>query len=206
MLTGFLSLLISSVFISRVSNYKRMLAYSSIENMGIMFIGVALGPQGIFAALLHTLAHSLSKASLFLTSGNIVSLYGTKRIDGVQGLLQRDARSGWLWIASMLSIIGIPPSPIFISKFLLLGALWQNGFAWLAVPFFILTVTAAFGLGNSACKMAFGGSDAGEAAQAALTPIAYVPQVALLLVLWIIGADMPAQVLSLLTEAARFFK
>jgi len=206
MLTGFLSLLISSVFISRVSNYKRMLAYSSIENMGIMFVGVALGPQGIFAALLHTLAHSLSKASLFLTSGNIVSLYGTKRIDGVQGLLQRDARSGWLWIASLLSIVGIPPCPIFISKFLLLSALWSNGLAWLTVPFFLLTVTAAFGLGNAAFKMAFGGNDAGGGARAALTPVAYVPQAALLLILWLVGANMPAQALSLLTDAARFFR
>ncbi len=72
-LTGFLSLLVSSVFMLRIKNYKRMLAYSSIENMGY-YLGIGLGTAGIFAALLHTLAHSLSKASLFLTSGNILSL------------------------------------------------------------------------------------------------------------------------------------
>ncbi len=204
-LTGFLSLLISSVFMLRITNYKRMLAYSSIENMGIMFIGISLGPQGIFAALLHAMAHSFSKASLFLTSGNIVALYQTKKIDGVQGLLQKDARSGWLWIVSVLSILGLPPFPIFISKFFLLKALWQTGFSWLAIPFFLFMIIIAFGMGNAAFRMAYGEDKDRKASSKRLSWQAYAPQYALLLILLLIGTDMPGQVLSFINNAVRFF-
>ena len=137
MITGFLSLLVSAVFMLRLKNFKRMLAYSSIENMGILFIGVSLGKYGIFAVMLHTLAHSLSKTSLFLTSGNILHLYKSKKIDSVTALLKTDSATGWIWIISMLSIIGIPPFPIFISKFILIKAFWLSGMGWLAVPFLL---------------------------------------------------------------------
>ena len=94
-MTGFLSLFIAAAFLLQIVNYKRMLAYSSIENMGILFLGTALGPAGLFAALLHSAAHSLAKASLFLTSGNILHLYGTKKDREVRGLLRREPRTGW---------------------------------------------------------------------------------------------------------------
>ncbi len=62
---GFLSLLVAAAYLLQVVNYKRMLAYSSIENMGILCLGLAFGPPGLFAALLHSAAHSLSKAACF---------------------------------------------------------------------------------------------------------------------------------------------
>ena len=77
---GFLSLFVTAVFVYHIKNYKRMLAYSSIENMGILIIGTALGGVGMFAAMVHLIGHSLIKASFFLTSGNILEIYGTKKI------------------------------------------------------------------------------------------------------------------------------
>lgn len=204
-LTGFLSLLISSVFILRVRNYKRMLAYSSIENMGIMFIGVGLGPIGIFAAMLHALAHSLSKTSLFLTSGNILHHYKTKKIDEVRGMLEKDPVTGWLWIVSALSIFGIPPFPIFISKFFIVKAFWMNGEPWLALLFFLFIIIVTFGMGRAVFNMTFGDASSSNEGSAHLSLSAYLPQVAFLLVLLLVGIGMPHQVFDMINNAAGFF-
>ncbi|MCX6122108.1 MAG: proton-conducting transporter membrane subunit [Ignavibacteriales bacterium] len=206
LITGFLSLMVSAVFMLRLKNYKRMLAYSSIENMGILFIGIALGKYGIFAALLHTLAHSLSKASLFLTSGNILQLYKSKRIEEVNGLLQTDPRTGWLWIISMLAIIGFPPFPVFISKFLIVRAFWLSGMSWLAIPFFLFLVIIMFGMGGTVFKMAFSDVQTANAGSKKFAAYAYAPQLVLLLILCIIGINMPKQVLDLLNGAVGFFQ
>lgn len=206
LLTGFLSLFVSAVFMLRIKNYKRMLAYSSVENMGIMFIGVGLGQPGLFAAMLHTFAHSLSKTSLFLTSGNILHDYKSKRVDDVRGLLKRDPATGWLWIVSVLSIIGIPPFPIFISKFFIIKAFWLNGESWLAVLFFLFIVIVTFGMGSTVFNMAFGDdpSDGTGKIRSALS--AYAPQIVLLVILLIVGINMPHQAFDLMNKAAGFFR
>jgi hydrogenase-4 component F len=205
LLTGFLSLMVCAVFMLRIKNYKRMLAYSSIENMGILFIAVSLGKPGVFALLLHTLSHSFSKTALFLTSGNILHIYKSKKIENVQGLLQKDSRTGWLWIISSLSILGLPPFPAFISKFLIIKAFWLNGSSWLAIPFFLFLVVISFGMANAVFKMVYGKSQFEEENKFKLSSFAYLPQLVLLLVLLMIGINMPQQVFELINNAAGFF-
>jgi hydrogenase-4 component F len=204
-LTGFLSLMVSSVFMLRIKNYKRMLAYSSIENMGILFIGVALGPTGFFAIMIHALSHSLSKASLFLTSGNILYHYQSKKIEDVKGLLAKDSHTGWLWIISSLSILGMPPFPAFLSKFLIIKALWINGITWLAIPFFLFLVVISYGMGNTVFKMAFGKQKTEINTNADLSFAAYLPQLIMLAILLLIGIYIPNQVLLFINNAAGFF-
>jgi hydrogenase-4 component F len=198
--------MVSAVFMLRLRNYKRMLAYSSIENMGILFIGAALGKYGFFAVLLQTLSHSLSKASLFMTSGNILYLYKSKRIEDVSGLLKTDPRTGWLWIVSMLAIIGLPPFPAFISKFLIIQAFWFSGMSWLAIPFFLFLIVITFGMGTTVFKMAFGEAQKDCATNQTLMMYAYVPQFVLLLILFILGTNMPQHVLDILNSTAGFFQ
>jgi hydrogenase-4 component F len=204
-LTGFLSLFVSAVFMLRVKNYKRMLAYSSIENMGIMFIGIGLGKFGLFAAMLHTFAHSLSKTSLFLTSGNILHLHKTKKIEEVRGLLKTDSITGWIWIVSALSIIGIPPFPIFISKFFIVKAFWLNGYGWLAIVFFLFLIIVTFGMGKAVFDMAFGEATSKQEKENRLALSAYLPQIVFLVVLLVVGINMPHQVLDMINRAADFF-
>lgn len=205
LVTGFLSLLISAAFLLQTANYKRMLAYSSIENMGLLFIGTTLGPAGLYAALLHSAAHSLAKASLFLTSGNILSLYASKRIEDVRGLLRRDPRTGWLWIVSFLAVAGFPPFPAFLSKFLLIRAFFAAGRGWLAAPFLLLIVVIVFGLGGAVFRMSFGDP---PASAPGLRPdvLALAPQMLLLALLLSIGLSIPGAVQTLLRTAAGFFQ
>ena len=204
LVTGFLSLLISAVFMLQLKNYKRMLAYSSIENMGILFIGIALGKPGIFAAMILLIAHSFSKTSLFLTSGNILHLFKTKKIESVRGLLKKDSLTGWIWIISLLSISGLPPFPAFIAKFLIIKAFFSAGLGWLSVPFFILLAVIIYGMSSAVFKMSFGDSEIEVTATRRLKYSAYAGQIIMLLLLAAIGTNIPETVLNLLKNAAGF--
>ncbi len=206
LLTGFLSIMISAVFMLRLKNYKRMLAYSSIENMGILFIGITMGPVGIFAAMLHTLSHSISKTSLFLTSGNILNLFKSKKIEEVKGILKKDSITGWLWIISVFLIIGIPPSPVFISKFFIIKAFWIKGMGWLAVLFFLFLIIVSYGMCTAVFNMVFGEDKLNEIKNKRLSFFAYTPQIILVIILFVLGINLPARVLALLNDAAGFLK
>lgn len=160
LMMGFLSIFIGAVYIVRVNNYKRMLAYSSIENMGIIIIGLALLGNALYAAMLHLVAHTLIKGAFFLTSGNILRRYETKDINKVSGLLQKDGWTAWLWIFSFVMMAGIPPSPIFFSEFIIFRTLLIRELPILAFLFLILLTIIMFGMARSVLKMAFG--DAAE--------------------------------------------
>jgi hydrogenase-4 component F len=200
LVTGFLSLMVCSVFILRLKNYKRMLAYSSIENMGLLFIALSLGKVGIFIVMLQVLAHSLSKTSLFLTSGNILYIYKSKKIDDVKCLLKNDPKTGWLWIISIFAIIGLPPFPVFMSKFLLVKALWTQGLTWLTIPFFLFLVIITYGMSREVFKMVFGENSSEDLSRTKLTYVAYLPQIVLLIILLIIGINIPQQMMNFINN------
>ncbi|MBI2067572.1 MAG: NADH dehydrogenase FAD-containing subunit [Deltaproteobacteria bacterium] len=119
-LLGLISLFVAALFISGQRDYKRMLAYSSIEHMGILALAVGIGAD--FAGLLHAVNHSLTKALLFLVAGQILILYRTKIASDVHGLLKTIPPTGFLWVFGGLAIIGTPPFSLFVSEFLILKA------------------------------------------------------------------------------------
>ncbi|HOX86085.1 MAG TPA: proton-conducting transporter membrane subunit [bacterium] len=204
---GFLSLFISAVFMTNSKNYKRMLAYSSIENMGILFIGLTMGKTGLFAAMLHTGAHSFAKSALFLTSGNILHLTRSKEIAQVRGLLRREPLTGWLWIVAILVIAGLPPFPTFLSKFLLIKAFFESGMGWLVVPFFLFVLIVIFGMMRAAVSMVFADPDShSHPTSPRLSFLAYLPQILLLVFLLSFGAAIPDKLVQLLSEAAKFLQ
>ena len=137
---GILSLLIASFSMVLSKNYKRLLAYSSIEHTGLTCIGLALGPLGIFAALLHMINHSLAKSMLFLLTGRILHRYKSTEIAAVSGLLKAMPITGSLFAAGILAIIGLPPFGIFVSEFTLIRAGFEAGRPWLMA--FVLAMLA----------------------------------------------------------------
>lgn len=176
MIMGLLSLFVSAVYIYRINNYKRMLAYSSIENMGIISIGIALGGVGIFASILHLIAHSLIKASFFMTSGNILHIYHTKEIDSVSDLMKRNKMTGVLWLVCAILIVGIPPSPIFISELLMAKQFIINGEIELLILYFLLLTIIFYGIMSATTKMLFNESENVEK----LSLNKYLPQIILI--------------------------
>ncbi|MGA2445316.1 MAG: proton-conducting transporter membrane subunit [Opitutaceae bacterium] len=130
---GMMSVVVGAVFILGQTDYKRLLAYSSVEHMGLLALGVGLGGAGAFGAMLHAVNHSLAKAMLFLVSGNILARYQTKNIGQVRGLLRTAPATGLLWTAGFLAITGTPPFGLFLSKFTILKAAFDRGHVWIGV-------------------------------------------------------------------------
>jgi len=198
---GFLSLFVTAVYIGVVKNYKRMLAYSSIENMGIIAIGVGIGGAGLFAAVFHLTAHSLTKASFFLTSGNILHRYGTAEIAPVRGLLKGDAATGWLWIFTFAAIIGLPPFPIFISEFLIIKAMFTKGMYGTALIFFILLTVIMAGMAKNVLRMCFG-EDSAAPGSGKSKILEWLPQLIFMLLLLTAGLCLPDAVRAAFEAAA----
>lgn len=135
-LFGLISLLFAAVFILGQKDYKRMLAYSSVEHMGIITLGIGLGGGAVFGALVNMLGHSLTKVGLFFIAGNILSYYGTKNIAAIKGLAFGKTRSlGILWLAGFLLITGTPPSAIFFGKFMILKEALLQRHYWVTFIF-----------------------------------------------------------------------
>jgi formate hydrogenlyase subunit 3/multisubunit Na+/H+ antiporter MnhD subunit len=130
---GLLSLTVAAALLLRQRDYKRMLAYSSIEHMGLLALGAAAGGAlGLTAVLLHVLGHGLSKASLFVVSGRILQAEGTTTIAEVRGLLARRPGLAIPFLVGMAWLLGLPPSALFFSEVAIILALWQAGLSWVA--------------------------------------------------------------------------
>ncbi|HSN69453.1 MAG TPA: proton-conducting transporter membrane subunit, partial [Thermoanaerobaculia bacterium] len=106
---GLLSMATAAAFMIRQRDFKRLLAYSSVEHVGILVLGIGLGGAGIFAALLHAVNNALAKGVLFLAAGNIHRAYGSKSLDDVTGALRRLPVSAGLFLAGFFAITGSPP-------------------------------------------------------------------------------------------------
>lgn len=122
-----LSLAIAAALLIRQRDYKRMLAYSSIEHMGIMTLGAAVGAAAIPAVLLYMLGHGLVKAVLFVLSGRILTAEETSAIADVRGLLVRRPGLAVPWLVAMVAILGFPPFSIFFSIVAIILAGWSAG-------------------------------------------------------------------------------
>ena len=128
---GVLSLVIAAFSLVVQQNYKRMLAYSSIEHTGLMCVGLALGPLGTFAAMLHLVNHTLAKSMMFFLAGRVLHRYRTTEIGRVSGLLKVMPWTGGLFAAGVLAVVGLPPFGLFISEFALFRAGFAAGRPWL---------------------------------------------------------------------------
>jgi len=127
MLLGLVSLVFAAVFIIGQKDFKRMLAYSSVEHMGIIALGIGIGGIGVFGSIFHAVNHSLVKGMLFMAAGNIMASYRTKDIDNVQGLIYARPITAILWLAGSIAIIGSPPFGTFLSELTILGAMIDTG-------------------------------------------------------------------------------
>jgi hydrogenase-4 component F len=137
---GALSVLVAAVLLIRQVNYKRMLAYSSVEHMGLICLGFGLGPLGSFAALMHLINHAAGKSMMFLISGSILHRFGSTRIAAVRGLLKTMPWTGGLFLLGGLALVGMPPFGIFASEVLLFRAGLISAHPWIVGLIALLVV------------------------------------------------------------------
>jgi hydrogenase-4 component F len=200
---GLLSMTAAAVFMVRQHDLKRMLAYSSVEHMGILVFGVGLGGPAMFATLLHMLNNGLTKGVLFLSAGNIHRAYGSKFTEDVQGALWRLPLSGGLFLAGFLAGTGSPPFGQFISEFAILSAAFSAG-RFVAGGLFVLLLFAVFlGMGVTVLGIVLGRPSASELDTDYRDGFwTGVPVLILLTVVLLLGLYLPPPLLALLREAA----
>lgn len=157
---GIISLIIASFSILRQTNFNRLLAFSSVENMGIIALGFGFGGTlGTYGALLHSLIHAYGKALLFLVTGNIIAAYNTKRMDKIQYLIKTMPVNACFLILGILVITGIPPFTSFFSEFTILMAGINNGYyLWTSIYVLCLLLVCA-GFFSGFIKMIFNGEN-----------------------------------------------
>ncbi len=155
-LLGLLSMGVAAVFMLGQTDYKRMLAYSSVEHMGILTLGLGLGGLATYGAWLHMLNNGLAKGVLFLTAGNIHRHYRTKTASEVKGVLHRLPLSGALFMAGFIAITGSPPFGLFMSEFTILRGAIGNG-RWGIVAGYLGCLAVIFiGMARIVVLMVFG--------------------------------------------------
>jgi hydrogenase-4 component F len=155
-LFGLISMAVAAVFILGQADFKRMLAYSSVEHMGILSLGIGIGGVATFGAMLHTVNHSLTKAMLFLAAGNILALYRTKSTSRVRGVLRTLPITGMLWLAGFLAIVGSPPFGPFLSELTILKGVLDAGHPFVAAAYLSALAIVFVGMATIALRMAYG--------------------------------------------------
>ncbi|MEJ5237205.1 MAG: proton-conducting transporter membrane subunit [Limisphaera sp.] len=124
---GLFSLGVAALMLLGTRDFKRMLAYSSVEHMGILSVGAAMGRAGLWAALFHVWANSLSKGALFLSGGNLRRAGGGRTMDEVAGLSMVTPMSGGIFVAGLLAVTAFPPFAPFFSELRVLRAMLEEG-------------------------------------------------------------------------------
>lgn len=204
-LTGFglLSMGLAAVFMARQADFKRMLAYSSVEHVGILAVGLGLGKAALFGALFHLLNNGLTKGILFLSSGNIHRSYGSKTTDRVRGAMARIPWSGSLFLAGFIAITGSPPFSPFVSEYSIVSATFTEGH-YLTGGLFLLFLAVVFiGMALTVIPMVMGEPPTDIEDQGYRDGLLTVaPPFVLVLLILLLGIWPPVPLIELLQEAA----
>jgi len=153
---GLISLGFAAVFVIRQPDFKRLLAYSSVEHMGILAIGVAIGGIATFGAMLHLMNNALTKGVLFLSAGNIHRRFASKRVGEVQGAITLVPVSATLFLLGFLAITGSPPFAPFISEFTILRGIFMGGHYLTGGLFLFFLAVIFIGMGSTVLSVVFG--------------------------------------------------
>jgi hydrogenase-4 component F len=200
---GIASLLLAALYVFGQQDIKRLLAYSSVEHMGILAIGVSFGaPIALAGVFLHVLAHAAAKGNAFMGAGVLVVKYRTKQISAIRGGLDLLPWSGPLFLLAIFALSALPPSGIFRSEFqIVAGGLGQKNYAAAAVLVILVTV-AFFGLTTSATGMLLTQPrSASQLERGEPSAWMVVPVVAGTLVLFTLGLHPPAELTQLIARA-----
>lgn len=200
---GLISLGFAAVFVIRQPDFKRLLAYSSVEHMGILAIGVAVGGVATFGAMLHLMNNALTKGVLFLAAGNIHRRFASKRVGEVQGAITLVPVSASLFLLGFLAITGSPPFAPFISEFTILRGIFTGGYYLTGGLFLFFLAVIFIGMGSTVLSIVFGtplerkgDTNYRETLMTTGTPLV------LLLIILLLGLYLPEPARKLFAEAA----
>ncbi|MET9149298.1 proton-conducting transporter membrane subunit [Streptomyces sp. NPDC004042] len=204
---GVASLLLAALYVLDQHDIKRLLAYSSVEHMGILTVGVGFGaPIALAGVLLHVLAHAAAKGNAFMGAGALVRAYRTKEIRRLRGAARVLPWSGPMFLAAVLALSALPPSGIFRSEFQIVAGGLESGHHGVAAVLVVLVTLAFFGLAVAATQVvltpapADGAPGAGEPGARSVWMV--VPVAAGLVALVVLGVHPPDALAALLARGA----
>jgi hydrogenase-4 component F len=200
---GLLSIAVAAAFMIRQRDFKRMLAYSSVEHMGIVAIGLGIGGLGTYGALLHLVNNSFGKGVLFMAAGNIHRITGSRLVSDVSGAVQRAPISGRLFLAGYFAITGSPPFGLFISELAILQGAFASGLYWVGGIFLALLAAVFIGMGATVTRVVQGAVSAEEGRER--EPLLTVlPALLCLAVILLLGVYIPPWLDDVLHQATDF--
>lgn len=200
---GLFSMIVAGLFVVGQRDFKRMLAYSSVEHMGILALGLGLGAPALFGTLLHVVTNGLTKGVLFLAAGNIHLAYGSKRTEAVGGAIRRLPLSGILFLVGFLAITGTPAFAPFVSLFAILTAAVDSGHILVAGLFLVLLLVVFIGMGVTVLRVVLGRPTPAARRQPYRDSLLTgAPLLVLSLLVLLLGLYIPQPLTTLLNEAA----
>lgn len=207
LIMGLLSMAVAGVFMVGQRDIKRMLAYSSVEHMGILTLGFGIGSPALFGALLHVITNGMTKGVLFLSAGNIQWAYASKNIDQVRGAMRRLPISGSLFLAGFLAITGSPPFGPFISEFSILSGAFNAGRFVVAGFFLFLLLVVFIGMGATVLQVVQGRPPA-EVRQIPYREgwLTTAPIVVFMAIVLFLGLYIPGPLTRLVTDAVQYLE
>jgi hydrogenase-4 component F len=200
---GLLSIALAAVFVVGQRDFKRMLAYSSVEHMGILALGIGLGGGAAAGAFFHCLNNGLTKGVVFLSAGNIHRAFGSKTTDEVRGAARLLPVSGPLFLAGFLAVTGSPPFSPFFSEFAILNGAFGAGRFGVGALFLVFLAVIFVGMGTTVLAVVQG--DPGDAARARGARehwLMAAPPLALMALVLILGLFLPQGLKDLFGAAA----
>jgi hydrogenase-4 component F len=154
-IAALLSIFVATVYMTRIKNIKRMLAYSSIEHMGLVTLGLCAGGVGVYAAILHIVLHTFIKPALFLQYNQVYWVYQSKSIYDVGNYFKYNKTGAILIFLGFISATAMPPSGLFISEFLIFQSLFQAHYIMILAVVLILLTMIIWGFGTNIFKLLF---------------------------------------------------
>jgi hydrogenase-4 component F len=202
-LLGLVSMVVAAIFMVRQRDIKRLLAYSSVEHMGILVFAVGIGGLATVGAMMHLVANGLGKGIVFLTAGNIERIYNSKSTDDVHGAIHRIPWSGWLFLLGFFAITAAPPSALFASELQILRGAFRAGDYLEGAIFLVVLAVVFLGMGGVVLKVVHG-TPLGDAPRIREPSGTILPAVLFLLLVIALGLWQPAQLADAYEAAARY--
>ncbi|MFH0758990.1 MAG: proton-conducting transporter membrane subunit [Bacteroidota bacterium] len=205
--SAILSIFVATVYMTHIKNIKRMFAYSSIEHMGLVILGLAVGGVGIYAAILHIVLHTFVKPALFFQFNQVYRVYQSKSIYDTGHYFKYNRAGALVLLLGFISATAMPPSGLFISEFLLFQSLFEARRLILLAVVLILLTTIIWGFGSNIFKLLFTppvGLD--EKRVPRISPWDSVSQYALLAFAVYFAYHPPIDFVQLIEEAAKLIQ
>jgi hydrogenase-4 component F len=204
LISAVLSIFVATVYMTKVKNIKRMFAYSGIEHMGIVMLGVVAGGVGYYAAVLHIIFHAFVKSSLFFQMGQIYRVYKSKSIYDVGNYFKYNLTGAVVILLAFFWATAMPPSGLFISEFMIFRALFEADYLLVLIVVMLLLTVIIWSFGKNVFKLLFSPAvDFKEEAIETIRPTESISQFILLGLVVYLGLNPPLEFVTLIQDAIK---